>query len=973
MKGLNGLINIYGNKGDGFKNFIEFGVEGGLLKVFTASGSGNWTGGIVTLPCTLRIELTPYYANERRIRFFYNDELVYALWENKELTKPDFQVFLYGYNTSVCMWDWVTIFQERFGDPNSPNFEGGDLPFDWKLYNMNGGALGDIISHDSFCTIYGVADGRFGIGGAPLENTDIKPWRIVARLVDLSGYNGLLHITTKEPQTGMGDFVEFGVEEGKLAVFTPTNQWHGPSVILPVRLTVDISAYGENGRNITFICDGDPVYTLENTKALPDDQYRIFLYGYGESVTTWDYADLYTTESWLEDGYHSWGSYYQDDSESPVSGFYTQKISVYETSDNNCTGISHGGIAITEGQPYQLTLWVKAKGNITGLKVMLCQNVPLASGYPIYAQGDIAGLDEEMQKFTLILRPDTTDRFSKLFIGVLGTGEVWIDQISFMPTVLSEVIHGGWRRDFVDKLVDLNPRTLRWPGGILSDYYYWSDGIGERDKRPPLHFTQWSAEWLNNDVGIDEFLQLCEALKIDPVINVNYGSSDAEYAAQFVEYVNGSVTTPQGSRRAANGHVEPYNIKFWEIGNEVWGEWVPGHTSPEQFVADYRIFYNAMKNVDPTIMCIGEGGDGNTYDQSWNQIMVDKASDILNELSVHYYSPQKLPVDYNEHDVFLAIVAAPISVRERLKLTQSIVSASSHDIKLAITEYNAMFSATMRHQTMYIESTLQVAGLLNAFFEYPGLTGHNDYSCLANFWAGSTMRFGQRGLFVIPSYYVLSLYSNHRGEMKVASTITGPTFNSPEIGNVPAMTNVPYLEALVTRNLAGDKLFIALLNRSDTDAFKLPISVDGIDTIASIATVWTVARDYYLDANSWHEPNRINLVEEQITVQGVNFSYTVPKLSVTVIELDVTGLSPIHSASVCGIVLNADGTPATNAYVTTDQGREGYTDENGYYQISAIPGECTASVTNAGVGSGKMIGIYIYPGVGTTVQPILLS
>ncbi len=41
--------------------------------------------------------------------------------------------------------------------------------------------------------------------------------------------------------------------------------------------------------------------------------------------------------------------------------------------------------------------------------------------------------------------------------------------------------------------------------------------------------------------------------------------------AQYVEYVNGAATTPMGKLRAANGHPEPYRVKFWGIGNEMWG------------------------------------------------------------------------------------------------------------------------------------------------------------------------------------------------------------------------------------------------------------------------------------------------------------------------------------------------------------------------------------------------------------------
>ena len=123
---------------------------------------------------------------------------------------------------------------------------------------------------------------------------------------------------------------------------------------------------------------------------------------------------------------------------------------------------------------------------------------------------------------------------------------------------------------------------------------------------------------MSNDVGIDEFLQLCEYLDIHPVINVNYATSTASHAAEFVEYVNGAVSTAKGALRASNGHSEPYAITWWEIGNETWGSWVPNPSTADVFASGYNDFYQAMTAVDPSIMCIGEGGDGNSYNQNWN-------------------------------------------------------------------------------------------------------------------------------------------------------------------------------------------------------------------------------------------------------------------------------------------------------------------------------------------------------------------
>ena len=75
-----------------------------------------------------------------------------------------------------------------------------------------------------------------------------------------------------------------------------------------------------------------------------------------------------------------------------------------------------------------------------------------------------------------------------------------------------------------------------------------------------------------NDIGTDEFMTLCRLLGVEPYITVNAGIGDAWSAAEYVEYANGEVSTPMGQLRAANGHPEPYDVKFWGIGNEAWGD-----------------------------------------------------------------------------------------------------------------------------------------------------------------------------------------------------------------------------------------------------------------------------------------------------------------------------------------------------------------------------------------------------------------
>jgi alpha-N-arabinofuranosidase len=108
-------------------------------------------------------------------------------------------------------------------------------------------------------------------------------------------------------------------------------------------------------------------------------------------------------------------------------------------------------------------------------------------------------------------------------------------------------------------------------------------------------------------MGLDEFMTLCRLLDVEPHLAVNGGFGDAWSAAQEVEYANGDTTTPMGRLRAANGHPAPYHVRYWAIGNEMWGHWQLGYMSLDQWILKHNQFARAMKRVDPSILLVGSG------------------------------------------------------------------------------------------------------------------------------------------------------------------------------------------------------------------------------------------------------------------------------------------------------------------------------------------------------------------------------
>ena len=139
-----------------------------------------------------------------------------------------------------------------------------------------------------------------------------------------------------------------------------------------------------------------------------------------------------------------------------------------------------------------------------------------------------------------------------------------------------------------------------------------------------------------NDFGTDEFMSLCRLTGAQPMICMNLGSGTKEEARKWVEYVNGAPTTPEGARRAANGHRDPYPPTIWELGNELWGDDQVGWQTPTSNAARYLEFYPVVRKQALPGAILVSCGPGADFTPAWNGALIKQAGKDLSYLSVHY-------------------------------------------------------------------------------------------------------------------------------------------------------------------------------------------------------------------------------------------------------------------------------------------------------------------------------------------------
>jgi alpha-L-arabinofuranosidase len=233
------------------------------------------------------------------------------------------------------------------------------------------------------------------------------------------------------------------------------------------------------------------------------------------------------------------------------------------------SGLSQAGLGVVAGARYTGRV-VLAGGSEAGpIEVSLVWGAGPSGRQTV----TIPTFDERYRPFPIAFTAGASTDEARLEIAGRGKGRFRIGTASLMPANNVE----GFRADVLALLRELDAPVYRWPGGPFAGGYDWRDGVGERDRRPPRKNPAWKAVE-HNDVRIHEFMALCRLVGAEPYIGVNSGPDDAASAAAQVEYVNGAANTPMGAQRALNGSQAPFNVRWWPVGNEMYGEWTFRYT-----------------------------------------------------------------------------------------------------------------------------------------------------------------------------------------------------------------------------------------------------------------------------------------------------------------------------------------------------------------------------------------------------------
>jgi len=510
---------------------------------------------------------------------------------------------------------------------------------------------------------------------------------------------------------------------------------------------------------------------------------------------------------------------------------YSQRI----TAGSTVSGVSQGPQDVTAGETFLGSIY--AKGD-KGAKLSVALRTP--GGYVARETLGTITADWKKYEFTLPAGSYTGDAD---FAIEVENGSVQVDQVT-MTTKTGQDL-GGFRPDILQTVKDLHPTCLRWPGGGYVAQYHWKWGIGPQEKRERWAHWMWM-DYDQNCFGTDEFIRFCREVNTEPVIvvSVAFERPAEEYEAikqeaiEWLRYCNEPATGEWGRLRAENGHPEPYNVKYWEIDNEMWEMGI------ERYEKCVRDFSTAMREVDPSIKIIACGGFQEDAD------FIKRSANYFDYLSLHHYER----VD--------GYASGPKRLDEQYRRYADMIAESDNpNIKLFISEWNL--------QSIDWRTGLFAGGFLNVCETNPVVS----MGAAALFirrtdmpdWDNAFINFDYKDVFVAPNYQVTKLWYDNFSQYRLAYT-----------GNTDDLS--------ISTSLAenGRSIIVKIVNASEKE---IPLTING-----DWKNISSAKYDYYapgsLDIkNSMENKDAVALKHSDITPSDNAVTMTISPLSAGVLNI----------------------------------------------------------------------------------------
>ena len=454
----------------------------------------------------------------------------------------------------------------------------------------------------------------------------------------------------------------------------------------------------------------------------------------------------------------------------------------------------------------------------------------------------------------------------------------------------------GFRKDVMAAVKDLKPTLVRYPGGNFVSNYNWLDGVGPKSERIPRLELAWST-LESNQFGTNEFVEYARAVGFQPYFSVNMGTGTIEEARRWVEYCNVKEGPYYAELRKKHGYPDPYNIKYWSLGNEMDGPWQMGHMNAEDYSKKAREAAKLMVRTSPDIKLIAAGSsnyrEGADPDH-WNQTILHELKDVIDYIALHIYVGNPDSNYYN-------FISTPLVLEQRTKIVKGMINlemqkANRPDrdpIFIAWDEYNVWYRArrgtaargkNALEERYNLEDALVISGFLNAFVRNADIVKMANMAQLVNVIA--PIFTNTTGMFKQTIYYPLQLFSNNVYGTSLDVFVDCKTYNTEKfflgLGETTTQQkNVPYLDVSATYN--DGEIILNVLNRNKEEAITTDI-LSQTGTFSGSFKVFEVNGPDIKAGNDFNKETVKTVEKSMINANGNKITYSFPPHSFTMIK-----------------------------------------------------------------------------------------
>ncbi|MDE2126480.1 MAG: alpha-N-arabinofuranosidase [Armatimonadetes bacterium] len=437
-------------------------------------------------------------------------------------------------------------------------------------------------------------------------------------------------------------------------------------------------------------------------------------------------------------------------------------------------------------------------------------------------------------------------------LGACIYGGCWVGEQSRIPNTR------GIRNDVIQALSEIRPAVIRWPGGCFADDYHWRDGVGLREHRPTTVNIHWGETLESNEFGTHEFLDLCRMTGAEPYLCGNVGSGSPRELRDWVEYCNYAGDSSLAQLRARNGSAEPFKVRFWGVGNELWG--CGGNLSPEDYAADYRRYATFMRNYSGSqLHLIACGPNGN--DLEWTRRFFARLrrdygqGERVHGFAAHYYcGTAGSALEYTE-DQWTELLARAAGIENLIRAQSAALREVDPDgeIGLIIDEWGTWHPATPGENPSFlwqqntIRDALVAAITLNIFNNHAAVVTMANIAQTINVLQAVLLTEEDR-LVRTPTWHVYRMFAPHQGADALRTQVDSEL--------APGRFDMPLVAASAS-SLARGSATLTLTNSSATCPVDVQLrAASGRVRITAAETLAAPGGDYHAH-NTFQHPDAV--------------------------------------------------------------------------------------------------------------------